>query len=142
MIYKHCPYSFVSKLLWSQKALLSLTRSRYNYSTALKAPLYPGANRVQGSCTRVQMKKRTLSRRVQLHPGANAWKAFISMALEPVWKYISFSHDRSCCGEHIVHIDGVVGSSPTVTTTQRSLRIQASLSFYPRPGVLILSPQQ
>ena len=36
--------------------------------------------------------------------------------------------------EHIVHIDGVVGSSPTVTTTQRSLRNQASLSFCLRPG--------
>ena len=36
--------------------------------------------------------------------------------------------------EHIVHIDGVVGSSPTVTTTQRSLRNQASLSFYLRRG--------
>ncbi len=36
--------------------------------------------------------------------------------------------------EHIVHIDGVVGSSPTVTTTQRSLRNQASLSFCPRLG--------
>ena len=43
--------------------------------------------------------------------------------------------------EHIVHIDGVVGSSPTVTTTQRSLRNQASLSFCPRPGVLIFRTQ-
>ena len=43
--------------------------------------------------------------------------------------------------EHIVHIDGVVGSSPTVTTTQRSLRNQASLSFCPRPGVLICRTQ-
>jgi len=62
------------------------------------------------------MKKRTLSRRVQLHPGANAGKAFISTALEPVWKFIFFSHDRSCCGEHIVHIDGVTGSSPVAIT--------------------------
>ena len=116
MIYKHCPYSFVSKLLWSQKVLLSLTRSIYNYSTALKAHLHPGANRVHRSCTRVQMKKRTLVRRVQLHPGANAGKAFISTALEPVWKFISFSHDRSRSGEHIVHIDGVTGSSPVSTT--------------------------
>lgn len=30
------------------------------------------------------------------------------------------SHDRSCCGEHIVHIDGVTGSSP-VQTTQSSI---------------------
>ena len=43
--------------------------------------------------------------------------------------------------EHIVHIDGVVGSSPTVTTTQRSLRNQASLSFCSRPGVLICRTQ-
>ena len=28
------------------------------------------------------------------------------------------SHDRSCCGEHIVHIDGVTGSSPVATTTR------------------------
>ena len=34
-----------------------------------------------------------------------------------------------------------VGSSPTVTTTQRSLRNQASLSFCPRLGVLICRTQ-
>lgn len=137
MIYRHCPYSFVSKLLWSQKVLLSLTRSIYNYSTALKAHLHPGANRVHRSCTRVQMKKRTLVRRVQLHPGANAGKAFISTALEPVWKFISFSHDRSRSGEHIVHIDEVTGSLLfrsyySILNSSSLLNFQQSEGFYER----------
>jgi len=54
--------------------------------------------------------------RVQMHPGANPGKALISTALEPVWKIIFLSYKRTGSGEHIVHIDGVVGSSPTVTT--------------------------
>ena len=59
--------------------------------------------------------------RVQPHPGANPVKALICTALEPDWKFIFFLNKRSGCGEHIVHIDGVVGSSPTVTTTWKPL---------------------
>ena len=44
------------------------------------------------------------------------------------------SHDRSCCGEHIVHIDGVVGSSPTVTTKAEAVENQRLLLFYPLRG--------
>lgn len=81
------------------------------------------------------MKKRTLSRRVQLHPGANAGKAFISTALEPDWKFIFFLNKRSGCGEHIVHIDGVVGSSPTVTTTNPvGVQVQRLPDFFAYPS--------
>ncbi len=38
------------------------------------------------------------------------------------------SHDRSCCGEHIVHIDGVTGSSP-VATTMKTLDFQGFFRF-------------
>ena len=34
--------------------------------------------------------------------------------------------------EHIVHIDGVVGSSPTVTTTRKPLQIKDFHFFIPR----------
>ena len=36
--------------------------------------------------------------------------------------------------EHIVHIDGVVGSSPTVTTKAEAVENQRLLLFYPLRG--------
>lgn len=62
----------------------------------------PGSNRVYDSCTRVQMKKCTRVQRVHL----------ISTALEPIWKFISFSHDRSASGERQIVALVVSGSSP------------------------------
>ena len=59
--------------------------------------------------------------RVQTHLGANPGKALISTALEPVWKIIFLSHKRSGSGEHIVHINEVIGSSPAATSLERSL---------------------
>ena len=37
--------------------------------------------------------------------------------------------------EHIVHIDGVVGSSPTVTTKAEAVENQRLLLFFLHPGV-------
>ena len=44
--------------------------------------------------------------RVHLYPGTNPGKALISTAFEPVQEFISFSHEATGSGEHIVHIDG------------------------------------
>ena len=45
---------------------------------------------------------------------------FLSICLGfRVFEYIFNSTLCTTCGEHIVHIDGVVGSSPTVTTPSR-----------------------
>ena len=65
--------------------------------------------------------------RVHLYPGTNPGKALISTAFEPVQEFISFSHEATGSGEHIVHIDGVVGSSPTVTTEKP---IQQRMGFF------------
>ena len=58
--------------------------------------------------------------RVHLYPGTNPGKALISTAFEPVQEFISFSHEATGSGEHIVHIDGVTGSSPVATTNLES----------------------
>ena len=72
---------------------------------------YPGTN----------MKTYPMNR-VHLYPGTNPGKALISTAFEPVQEFISFSHEATGSGEHIVHIDGVTGSSPVATTnTEKSL---------------------
>ena len=74
------------------------------------------------------MKKRTRVQRVQVNPGANPGKALISTALKPVWKSIFFLNKRNECGEHFVHIEGVVGSSPTVTT-EKSVRTGTQMGY-------------
>ena len=46
-------------------------------------------------------------------------------------KYICFWYNRSTCGEHIVHIDGVTGSSPVQTTQSRIItRIVLLIALY------------
>ena len=91
--------------------------------------MHPGANRVHSPAPGGANAKMHPVQRVRVHPGANPGKVHISTGLEPDWKFIFFSHDRSCCGEHIVHIDGVTGSSP-VATTARTLVNQGFFHFF------------
>ena len=62
----------------------------------------------------------------RVHPGiehlaqkqkkqANACK---SRGSADVNTFMQLSNDPTACGEHIVHIDGVTGSSPVATTTR------------------------
>ena len=46
---------------------------------------------------------------------------------------VSWWHSRLASLEHIVHIDGVVGSSPTVTTKAEAVENQRLLLFIPSP---------
>ena len=51
--------------------------------------------------------------------------------LSEICTLMLLSNDRSCCGEHIVHIDGVTGSSPVATTTRLAGRNVYQVFSYP-----------
>ena len=87
---------------------------------------YPGTN----------MKTYPMNR-VHLYPGTNPGKALISTAFEPVQEFISFSHEATGSGEHIVHIKDVTASSPVATIIKprrhKAFAVFCRVSMYPSP---------
>ena len=51
--------------------------------------------------------------------------------IKPCKHYLLCFIKLTTCGEHIVHIDGVTGSSPTVTTKAQPLKIKGCNFFNP-----------